>query len=234
MVTTEQPLISIPIEISLSEEGDNFFLKNSHRMDAFHLLKGRGNGGHRLKGFNPRLIQNLLTYSFLRKVSLVFDDLLPNRNKVVDITKLLVYGMSYRQFADDVLNLVLASEPLAAWNRRNPRQRIDSSNCRGRNFTSFIEKRKNYQGLAKFLEHTPEAERENLVSSAKRFLNGLDSFTWFFLLSYRNDKGWEDVYRGTVRLLQLHLNRVSFIEYTALVVVELLQLHSNAGSPGRG
>jgi hypothetical protein len=233
MVTTANHTISIPIEISLSEEGDDFFLKNSHRMDTFQVLKGKGAGAHRLSGFNPTLIQNLLTYSFIKKVSLVLDDLLPNRNDVVDISKLLIYGMSYRQFADDALQLVLQSEPLAVWNRRNPKQRIDAGNCRGKAFSSFLEKRRDEKealrnvflknSLPAFLQNKAPEEQKKILTIGKRFLNGLDSFTWFFLLSYRNSSGWSDLFTEISGLLELHLNRVSFIEYSALVIVELLQ-----------
>lgn len=233
MVATSTPVLSIPIEISLSEEGDSFFLRNARRMDAFHLLKGKGKGSHRLAGFNPKLIQTLLTFGFLNKVSTVIDDLLPMRNEVVDMSKLLVYGMSYRQFADDVLQLVLNSEPLKAWNRRNPKQRIDAGNCKGRSFTSFIEKRRDARdamvklflgnALSGFMKGKDPREQQKLVSSGKRFLLALDSFTWFFILSYRSSSGWSDVYNGILKLLVLHLQRISFIEYTALVVVELLQ-----------
>lgn len=59
------------------------------------------------------------------------------------------------------------------------------SNCRGRHFLG--------KGLSDSFNHTPEAEKQKLVSSVERFLEGLDSFTWSFLLSYRNNRGWDDV-----------------------------------------
>jgi hypothetical protein len=49
------------------------------------------------------------------------------------------------------------------------------------------------KGLSDSFNHTPEAEKQKLVSSVERFLEGLDSFTWSFLLSYRNNRGWDDV-----------------------------------------
>jgi hypothetical protein len=117
--------IDIPLQLFFNEKGTDFFIKHEHRIPSFTVNREKLISGCRMKKYHPSMIHRFIAQDFVRRIAVTVADLVSVRSGVMDLSNLALQAMLYRQFSDNVLELVLSSDRLKEWNRKNPKHRID-------------------------------------------------------------------------------------------------------------
>ncbi len=233
--TNEQPIIDIPIKLIFSKSGVSYFIKNNKKLSRFRLSDNREEYGIQLTDFTPATIQKMLILGYINEIEFPITKIHPYRNRIIDFTKLVTFGMLYMQFSTTIFDRVINSEIVQAWNRKNIKNPID--------FKTEV----NQQVLATFLSNNSaafsdlkeqvifpaiaeerrkrrytEEEIERYRLMADKFLTHVNPLVWFLLITYQQTREIGQILKYIRSDLLLYLTKSSVAEYFAFMLIEVL------------
>jgi hypothetical protein len=163
------------------------------------------------------------------------------RQEIMDLAKLVVYSMLYRQYDAYVFARLLASDVIKKWNRLNPANIIDGKTKINDAFLQSVLKEKEkdileikqellsplYEQISKNPALQPE-EKNVLLLLSEKFLNNLRPFTWFIIAKFRGSEGYEQLSKDVRASLVEYMEKSKIAEYVSLMIIELAMNAENS------
>jgi hypothetical protein len=234
-------ILKLPVKVILTQEGTTFFINNRKNLKKFKLADNVEEYGIFLDTFTPGSLQRMILIDYVSKIEISQSEFMSIRQEIMDLSKLIVYSVLYRQFDAFIFSRVLSSDVIKLWNRRNPANIIDEKTRINDNFlqskiqekeADILEIKQNilapmYAYISKNTALLPEEKNVHLLLSEK-FLNNLRPFTWFIITQFKGMDGYELLIKDIRATLTEFMDKSKIAEYVSLMVIELAMNAENS------
>ncbi len=234
-------IIDLPVKLVLTDEGTTFFIRNNKKINKFKLADNKEEYGLFLDKFSPASIQRMLLIDYVAKVEISKSEFMSSRQEIMDLSKLVVYGILYRQYDTYIFNRVLTSELIRNWNRLNPANIIDEKTKINNDYLQNILKEKRveigeikqqilsplYAHISRNTALLPEEKNIQLLLSEK-FLNNLRPFIWFIVTKFKGAEGYDQLIKDIRTSLAEYMEKSKIAEYVSLMIMELAMNAENS------
>ncbi|MBQ7612323.1 MAG: hypothetical protein IJU92_04540 [Spirochaetaceae bacterium] len=228
-------LLELPLKVVLTQEGSSFFIRKGTKLIRFKLAGDVEEYGIYLDKFQPATIQRLLLAGYVSKLEISKPEFVSSRQEIMDLSKLIVYSVLYRQYDSFIFNELINSPVIKKWNRMNPANIIDDkTNINEKLLAKFLErsessinetKRRIMEPLTTFIlkngQLAPEEKNVQIFLSEK-FLNNLRPFTWFILPKIQESHDSETILKTLRTGLVEYMDKTKIAEYISLMLMELI------------
>lgn len=227
--------IRLTVLLQLSTDGIAYFTSQGRNPTRFELADGRVAYGLQVRDFAPPTIQKMILLGYVESIELSLNDVVKHRPDLIDLTKLITYGVLYRQFGTLVFDLLVNSDLVKQWNRSNPRSPIDFKTRVNRKHLSMllakhaqevtVFERDVLSGVRGWLEHKrelPADERRMQELLSHRYVQNMRPISRFLLATHRDSPSYRPIIGRTRDILHAYLEKASVAEYLALLVMEIL------------
>ena len=227
--------LNLPLKIILTQEGSTFFIRQNKKLLKFKLADNVEEYGIFLEQFTPSTVQRLLLIDYISKIEISKPEFVSSRQETMDLSKLIVYSVLYRQYDSYIFNQILNSDVIKKWNRLNPANIIDEKTHINENFLRTVLKKNEkvieeakqeilsplYTFINKNTSLLPEEKNIQLLLSEK-FMNNLRPFTWFIITKFKEADGFETILRTIRSSLTEYMDKAKIAEYISLMLMELV------------
>lgn len=234
-------VLDLPIKIVLTEEGTGFFIRKGKNLQRFKLADNVEEYGIVLDKVSPPSLQRMMLVDYISKVEISKSEFMSSRQEIMDLSKLIVYSVLYRQYDAYIFSRVLASDVIKKWNRLNPANIIDEKTRINDSFLQSVIKDKEkdleeikqqvlapmFSFISKNASLLPEEKNVQLLLSEK-FLNNLRPFTWFIVAKFKGYDGYEQLLKDIRTSLAEYMEKSKIAEYVSLMVMELAMNAENS------
>ncbi|MFP4365411.1 MAG: hypothetical protein ACLFR1_16225 [Spirochaetia bacterium] len=234
MPKERKPILDLPLKLIFTEEGINFFIKNKKKLNRFKMADDVEEYGIFLDKFSPPSVQRMMLIDYISKVEISRTEFMSKRQEIMDLSKLIVYAVLYKQLDNVIFDKVIKSDLIKLWNRKNPANIIDDKT---RINDSYLEKvlSKNQKMVHEVMQEIldpifmsisnnsnllPEEKNIQLFLSEK-FMKNLRPFNWFILSRF---KGTQEYFRLIDEMrdyLRDYMEKSRIAEYLSLMIMEL-------------
>ncbi len=228
-------LLNLPLKIILTQEGSTFFIRQNKKLLKFKLADNVEEYGISLDQFTPASVQRLLLIDYISKIEISKPEFVSSRPETMDLSKLVVYSVLYRQYDAYIFNQILSSDVIKKWNRLNAANIIDEKTHINENFLRNVLKKNEkiifeakqeiltplYTFINKNTSLLPEEKNIQLLLSEK-FMNNLRPFTWFIITKFRDADGFDAILRTIRSSLTEYMDKAKIAEYISLMLMELV------------
>jgi hypothetical protein len=182
----------------------------------------------------PPFIQGMITADYVSKVEISGVEPMRSRSDITELSKVVVSGILYRNYASVSQEQILGSETVKKWNHANPSLVID-------------EKTQFQSGLIQtFVERHPEElvslqkelmapvyvdierdkslevdEKKSRLTFLTNFVSAMYPMSWFVLLKFRKTPDFASLLNDVRYCLVNFLGKTNIAEYTGLMLMEL-------------
>ena len=233
-------IIDLPVKLVLTEEGTSFFIRKGKNLKKFKLADNVEEYGIVLDTFSPASLQRMMLVDYISKVEISKSEFMSTRQEIMDLSKLVVYSMLYRQYDAYIFARVLSSDVIKKWNRLNPSNIIDGRTRINDAFLQNVlrEKEKDlleikqeilsplYAYINKNSSLLPE--EKNVLLLSEKFLNNLRPFTWFIIAKFKGADGYEQLVKDIRSSLSEYMEKSKIAEYVSLMIIELAMNAENS------
>ncbi|MBN1524213.1 MAG: hypothetical protein JW904_07025 [Spirochaetales bacterium] len=241
----KKPFISLPLKIVLTSDGINFFIKHNKKLTRFKMADNIEEYGISLDNFAPPSIQRMILVNYISKLELSRSEFVSKRHEIMDLSKLVVFSILYKQLDDAVFRKVINSDLIKKWNRVKPSFIIDERTKINDTYLESI--------LTKDPTIVQEVKREilsnlfeqikidnNLLPDEKttkiyildKYLMNMRPFTWFILTKFKGSQEYYSLISQIRDLLREYLEKSKIAEYLSLMIMELAINAENANMQG--
>jgi hypothetical protein len=234
MAAKGKDFFELPLKFVFTEEGSSVFMRQNKKLSRLKMGDYTEEYGVTLEKVAPASIQRMLLVDYVSKIEISGVDPVACRGEIIDLSKLVVYGLLYRQYSGVSLTRLLSSETIKKWNRANP-------------FTVIDEKTQFKEGFLQLFLHEHETEireiRKTLLQpislsitknsdlgadekntqllSGEKFLDVLNPVTWFILLKFQGTREYFATLGDIRATLSEYIKKSAIAEYVALLIIEL-------------
>ncbi len=234
-------VLDLPLKVVLTEEGSTVFIRQNKKLSKFKLADNAEEYGLLLEKFVPASVQRMLLIDYISKIEISGAEYVSCRQEVMDLSKLILYGLLYRQYNSHLFSRILGSDLIKRWNRANPSSIIDEKTKFNEGMLqNFLKDREKVIGdireeilaplrsvITKNSNLLPDEKNIQLFLSEK-FLNNLRPMIWFILGKFRGVDGYEALIKEIRTGLSDYMDKARIAEYVALMVIELAVNAENA------
>ena len=234
-------MLELPLKVVLTEEGASNFISHKKRLLRFRLADNIDEYGISLNKFSPQSIQSMLLLDYISKIEMSMPEFVSSRQEVMDLSKIIVYSLLYKQFDRDIYNAILQCECVRSYNRKNPAHLIDErtkmseKQLRG----ILINKDDVISAIRKeILDPVWEAIRSNKDYSieeknvymlmSEKFMNRMGLMNWYIITLFHKADGFSDMIVSIRNLLSSYMEKSKVAEYISVMVMELALNNENA------
>ena len=226
--------ISLPLKFVFTEAGASALIRQNVKINRLKMGDQTENYGVLLDKITPDFLQRMIMMDYISKIEVSGVEPVESRSDIIELSKLIVYSILDRNYAEVSLEQLLASNPVKQWNHLNPSLVIDEkTQFKEGLLESFIER--NTGELAEIQKELLEpvyGSIENDVSLEQEekehrrdILNGLVSsiypLAWFTILKFRTSRDFPTLLRAVRLCLVESLNKSNIAEYASLMLMEL-------------
>ncbi|MBN1696688.1 MAG: hypothetical protein JW881_04150 [Spirochaetales bacterium] len=232
---TKGMIKDLPLRIILTENGINFFIKHNKKLNRFKMADNQEEYGIYLDNFSPVSIQRMLLIDYISKIEISRVEFVSKRQDIMDLTKLLVYGVLYKQLDTMVYRKILESNLIKNWNRNNPGNIIDErTNINETYLEKIIRQNEDQVKIVKQGLISPIISRinndNNLLHEEKKikfyicekFLGNLRPSIWFILSRFQGSGDYTTLLTDIRESVIEYLEKTKIAEYLSLMVMELV------------
>lgn len=226
--------LNLPLKVILTETGTSHFLNANKKLLRFKLADNTEEYGISLSPFSPQSIQNMILVDYISKIEISMSDFVSVRQEVMDLSKVIVYSVLYKQFDRQVFSEIIKCDCVKKHNRVNPAQIIDErtriSDVQLRLFlarkdAAIQAARKSildslWQSIMDNKEFSPEEKNIYLLMTEK-FLNRLSLMNWYIIIRFYKAVGFPEMTAVIHRLLAKYMDKSKVAEYISILVMEL-------------
>ena len=241
MATEKKPLLNLPLKVVLTQEGASHFINRKKKLLRFRLADNAEEFGVSLSTFAPLSLQSMILVDYVSKIEISMPEFVSSRQEIMDLSKLVVYSVLYKQFDREVLSALLATECIRRHNRANPSQLLDEKThisdnilrSRMENSEKLISEARSeilkpiYESILKDGNLTPEEKNVYLLMTEK-FLNRLSLFNWYIIIKFLKKEGFSEILSSIRQIIQQYMEKSKRAEYISIMVIELALNCENA------
>ncbi len=229
-----KPIINLPVKITLTNEGISWFISHKRKLSKFRTVDDLLEYGISLDSFYPASLQKMVTIDYLSKIELSCIEFSSKRKEIMDLSKLLVYGILYKKFDYEIFWQFIKSPLIKKWNRINPSRVMDENsnfnelflkNMMARNAGLISEIFREIldpiiMNIKEDLSLSPE-EQHIQICLSRRYLESIRSIVWWILSKSRKLGEYSMIIPVIRAKLEEFLDKAKISEYLALMVMEL-------------
>ena len=124
MSINKSPIIELPVQICLNEEGEEYFSKMGVPLKSVKGITGRKKLGFQSNTLEVPFLKTLLRQNYFEEIYTYAITLIEKKEMLQDVTKLIFYNIIYNKFRPHVTEVLLSSELVERYNQKNPTHKI--------------------------------------------------------------------------------------------------------------
>ncbi len=237
----KKQILELPLKLVLSEQGSSSFLGHNKKLLKFRLADNTEEYGVSLNKFSPQSLQNMIMIDYISKIEISKPEFVSSRQDIMDLAKLIVYSLLYKQFDTEIFKGLIACDCVKKHNRTNPSQLIDEKTSISQkqlrvmlqSKNSDIEKARKtilepvWKSFLDKKDITPEEKNVYLLMTEK-FLNRLSLLNWYIILKFQKTDSFPQFLVCIRNILGSYIEKSKVPEYIALMIMELALHCENA------
>lgn len=227
-------MLELPLKIILTESGTSNFISHKKKLLRFRLADNVDEYGVSLNKFSPQSIQSMILLDYISKIEISMPEFVSARQEIMDLSKLIVYSILYKQFDSEVYSALIQCECVRKHNRANPSKLIDERSsiplkqlriALANKGAAIDQIRKKvlepiWGGIMDNKDYSAEEKNIYMLMSEK-FMNRLSLMCWYVLtLFYKNDD-FNEMLLVIRKFLNSYMEKSKVAEYTSVMVMEL-------------
>ncbi len=234
MAEKKKFILDLPLKVILTEEGTSHFLSHKKQLLNLPLADNRYAHGVSMEHFSPASLQNMIMLDYVSKMEISMPEFVSKRQEVMDLSKLIVFSILYKQFDKDIYGELIKCECVRNHNRNNPSNLIDEKTSipdkQLRNALTMKEAvvhqaRKTilepvWQGILGNSEYSPEEKNIYLLMTEK-ILNRLSLMNWYIITKFFKTDGFSEILNILRQYLSVYMSKSKVAEYISVMVMEL-------------
>lgn len=234
MRSNKKFLIELPLKVALTEDGASNFISHNKKLMRFKLADNVEEYGIALNTFSPQSIQNMILLDYISKIEISMPEFISSRQDVMDLCKVIVFSILYKQFDREVYSGLIQCECVKKHNRANPAHIIDErTTMSDRQLRTTLQTKENaIQSARKMIldpiwksimcnkEYSDE-EKNIYILMSEKFLNRLGLMNWYIITLFTKSDGANEMYEVIRRLLSLYMEKSVAAEYISILTMEL-------------
>lgn len=228
-------VLNLPLKVILTEEGTSHFISNKKKLLRIRLADSLEEYGISLDNFSPQSIQDMIMIDYISKIEISMSEFASVRQEIMDLAKLVVYSILYKQFDRQVFSDLIKCDCVRRHNRANPAELIDErTKIEGTQLRAMIAKKEGvirqakkeildsiWKSIVENKEYSPE-ERNIYLLMTEKFLNRLSLLNWYIILKFFKDKeSFAQISIAVRHLLQIYMEKSRVAEYISILLMEL-------------
>ena len=235
MSPKRSPFIDLPLKITLTAAGVEWFVKNHRKLKRLPMVDNRLAYGIAVTTVPASSLQKMINIDYIAEVELARSEFSSKSREVIDLTKLIVHRLLFKKFENETFRMLVGSALIKRWNRQNPGRWIDTDTPYNQaqvdslfsGITSeipavsldiqepLIRKHVSNKALSEDERRLRAYLSDGFVLSASRLL-------WCVLAKSRGQPEYEALVEQLRGMLEVYIEKAIVSEYLALMVVELL------------
>ncbi|MGP1495471.1 MAG: hypothetical protein ACTTJG_01565 [Treponema sp.] len=234
-------MLELPLKVILTEDGASNFISHKKRLMRFRLADNIDEYGISLNKFSPQSIQSMLLLDYISKIEISMPEFVSSRQEVMDLSKIIVYSLLYKQFDREVYSALIQCDCVRTYNRKNPAHLIDErTKMSEKQLRSLLQ---NKDGVinsirkeildpvwAEICENKDfSIEEKNIyMLMSEKFMNRLSLMNWYLIMLFHKSDGFLDMLDSIRKLLSAYMEKSKVAEYISVMVMELALNSENA------
>ena len=235
MSPKRSPFIDLPLKITLTAAGVEWFVRNHRKLKRLPMVDKRLAYGIAVTTVPASSLQKMINIDYIAEVELARSEFSSKSKEVIDLTKLIVHRLLFKKFENETFRMLVGSALIKRWNRQNPGRWIDTDTPHNQAqvdslfsaITSeipavsldiqepLIRKHVSNKALSEDERRLRAYLSDGFVLSASRLL-------WCVLAKSRGQTEYEALVEQLRGMLEVYIEKAIVSEYLALMVVELL------------
>jgi len=229
----KKAMLELPLKVAFSEEGMISFA-NKEKLVRLKMVDNTEESGILLQRFTPGSLQKLVLLDYVSRIEVSLPEFTTQRQDVIDLSKLLVFSMLYKQFTAQVQNALLATELVKKHNRAHPGQFFDNKTKIApgtlraimKKYASHIEdiKRLILDPLnAEIVQDSrySDEEKNTCLLMVEKFLAQLTPYNWYLIVLFSKQYGFEEMIKAVRTGLRDYMDKGIIAEYISLMLLEI-------------
>ena len=234
MPPQRNPQIDLPLKITLTPQGVEWFVRNRRRLSQLRMADSRLEYGITVSGFPASALQQMINIDYITAIELARTEFSSKRREIIDLTKLIAFRLLYRKFEDESYRRFLNSRLIKRWNRSNPTRVLDRDTMFNQaTLESFLSTvAADIPGVSRRLQQVVMARVQadaSLGTEERRlrsflidaFVLSLRKIIWYVLVRTRGQPECDELVREFQLLLAEYVDKALIAEYLALMVIEI-------------
>ncbi|MBE6352245.1 MAG: hypothetical protein E7060_04790 [Treponema bryantii] len=233
-------LLELPLKVILTEDGASNFISHNKKLLRFRLADNLDEYGISLNKFSPQSIQSMILLDYISKIEISMSEFVSSRQEVMDLSKVIVYSLLYKQFDREVYNALIQCECVKKHNRANPAKLIDNkTQMSDRQLRSTLSGKQTviqttrkaildpiWNAIMSNKDYSAEEKNVYLLMSEK-FLNRLGLMNWYIITTFHKNEGANEMFIAIRNLLNSYMEKSKVAEYISVMVMELALNNEN-------
>ena len=231
-------IIELPLKVILTEDGASNFISN--KLLRFKLADNVDEYGISLNKFSPQSVQSMILLDYISKIEISMSEFVSSRQEVMDLSKVVVYSLLYKQFDREVYNALIQCECVRKHNRQNPSHLIDEkTRMPEKQLRTILQNKENiiqqtrrsildpiWKAIMTNKDYTDEEKNIYLLMSEK-FMNRLGLMNWYIITLFHKSDGANEMFIELRNLLSSYMEKSKVAEYISVMVMELALNNEN-------
>ena len=235
MRTTKSPFIEIPLKVSLTAAGVEWFVRNHRKLARLPMADSRLAYGIAMTTVPASSLQKMINIDYVAEVELARLEYSSKSKEIIDLTKLIAHRLLFKKFQSETYRMLVGSALIQRWNRQNPGHCIDLDTAFDQSYLDSLFSRIASEIPAVSLDiqgplARKHASRQALSDDERRLRGYLsDAFVlsasrllWCVLARSRGQPEYGALVEQLRGMLEAYIEKAVVSEYLALMVVELL------------
>ncbi|MDE7291635.1 MAG: hypothetical protein K2N58_06280 [Treponemataceae bacterium] len=241
MSTGKKFMLELPLKVILTEDGTSNFISHKKKLLRIKMVDNTEEYGIALNKFSPQSIQNMILIDYISKVEISMSEFVSKRQEIMDLSKLIVYSVMYKQFDREIFQSIIETDCIRKYNRTHAGHLIDEK-------TQISDKQlraelssKNavidqirktiltpiWKNVMSNKEYSPEEKNIFLLMSEK-FMNRLSLLNWHIFVLFYKDENFGEILSQTRKILSRYMDKSRVADYISTMVMELALNSENA------
>lgn len=234
-------MLELPLKVILTEDGTSNFINHKKKLLRIKMVDNTEEYGIALNKFSPQSIQNMILIDYISKVEISMSEFVSKRQEIMDLSKLIVYSVMYKQFDREIFQAIIETDCIRKYNRTHAGHLIDEK-------TQISDKQlraelssKNavidqirktiltpiWKNVMSDKEYSPEEKNIFLLMSEK-FMNRLSLLNWHIFVLFYKDENFGEILSQTRKILSRYMDKSRVADYISTMVMELALNSENA------
>lgn len=227
--------IEIPVVVALTQVAVDQLTARGKQPGRIQTIDGGEVYGFSTSQIGTVALQEMLSRNYLEKIEFTSADPDGFESSIVDLTKLVIYGLLYARFESELERLVFDSDEVRRWNRANPargiderthfnpdavKQLLDARSGELKPFTQGILARAVRWAL---VHHgSSDDAQERCEYQCRRYFDCIPAHIWYVVLLLFPGEGRDGVSRGIAALIERFVRTSGLADYFADTLHELI------------
>ncbi len=237
----KKPVLAMPHKMILTADGSAYFLQQNKKLEKIRTAENTAEYGLFLNAITFPSLQRMILCDYVSRLETSMAEFKAFRKELIDMSKLIVYSVLYKQFNIEVKNQIYETDFIKQHNRQNPQQSFDSKmQVNELALKDILEKKKDMvleirTRILNIIDHkisqkqdTSVNEKQMLGFVAEKFIDNLDFMFWFMIVRFYDTAALRTFIDIVINLLDCYLDRTNLAEYVSLMILELARYCENS------